>query len=353
MGRGRSSGTVYIIDYGLAKRFRNITTHEHIPYKDGKKLTGTARFASIKTHLGIEQSRRDDVECLGYTLIYLAKGTLPWQGVKEANKQEKYNRIGEKKSTTPIRELCDGLPPEFGSYMHYCAALGFEDKPDYTNLKRCFRACFVRGGFEAGFCFDWENRRRTSASSKECRASSNGTGKADCCESPKRVSDMEMSINKSCTQTAKVNNSKETSASPPMKGTSCINLRRISQADEPKEIPSPTAKMFLGAIHPDRPKELPSKFNSSTKGVDTSPSHAVGTTEEPIPDERLCKIIHGVPLFVHVNNREVPWGSNLPRRELELNESKATDSEETVRDGRLGIPAYSKRVLILSLRKRT
>ena len=81
-----------------------------IPYRENKNLTGTARYASINAHLGIEQSRRDDLEAIGYVIVYLLKGYLPWQGIKANNKQEKYHKIMEKKMTTPVEILCKGLP---------------------------------------------------------------------------------------------------------------------------------------------------------------------------------------------------------------------------------------------------
>ena len=83
---------IFIIDFGLAKCYRN-SAGEHIPYKDGKNLTGTARYASIATHQGKEQSRRDDLECIGHVLLYLLKGSLPWQGLPGRSKNEKYNAI--------------------------------------------------------------------------------------------------------------------------------------------------------------------------------------------------------------------------------------------------------------------
>jgi serine/threonine protein kinase len=91
-GLGKKGNLVYIIDFGLAKKYRDARTHQHIPYRENKNLTGTARYASINTHLGIEQSRRDDMESLGYILMYFVTGTLPWQGLRAATKQQKYER---------------------------------------------------------------------------------------------------------------------------------------------------------------------------------------------------------------------------------------------------------------------
>ncbi len=78
IGLGRKSNILYVIDFGLSLQYRNIKTHQHIPYRENKTLTGTARYASINAHLGIEQSRRDDLEGIGYVIIYLCKGWLPW-----------------------------------------------------------------------------------------------------------------------------------------------------------------------------------------------------------------------------------------------------------------------------------
>ncbi|XP_059665728.1 casein kinase 1-like protein 10 [Cornus florida] len=155
MGLGRKANQVYVIDYGLAKKYRDLQTHKHIPYRENKNLTGTARYASVNTHLGVEQSRRDDLESLGYVLMYFLRGSLPWQGLKAGTKKQKYDKISEKKMLTPIEGLCKSYPPEFTSYFHYCRSLRFEDKPDYAYLKRLFRDLFIREGYQFDYVFDW------------------------------------------------------------------------------------------------------------------------------------------------------------------------------------------------------
>uniref|UniRef100_A0A3B3IAK5 non-specific serine/threonine protein kinase n=1 Tax=Oryzias latipes TaxID=8090 RepID=A0A3B3IAK5_ORYLA len=155
MGLGKKGNLVYIIDFGLAKKYRDARTHQHIPYRENKNLTGTARYASINTHLGIEQSRRDDLESLGYVLMYFNLGSLPWQGLKAATKGQKYERISEKKMSTPIGVLCRGYPSEFSTYLNYCRSLRFDDKPDYSYLRQLFRNLFHRQGFSYDYVFDW------------------------------------------------------------------------------------------------------------------------------------------------------------------------------------------------------
>ncbi|KAK4427818.1 Casein kinase-like protein 10 [Sesamum alatum] len=155
MGLGRKANQVYIIDYGLAKKYRDLQTHKHIPYRENKNLTGTARYASVNTHLGVEQSRRDDLESLGYVLMYFLRGSLPWQGLKAGTKKQKYDKISEKKMLTPIEVLCKSYPSEFISYFHYCRSLRFDDKPDYSYLKRLFRDLFIREGYQFDYVFDW------------------------------------------------------------------------------------------------------------------------------------------------------------------------------------------------------
>lgn len=113
MGYEKSVNKVYIIDFGLAKKYRSSTKKGHIAFKTGKNITGTARYCSINTHRGYEQSRRDDLESIGYVLVYFLKGILPWQGLKVREHEDHYDKIHEKKKNTTSAELCKGLPGIF------------------------------------------------------------------------------------------------------------------------------------------------------------------------------------------------------------------------------------------------
>ncbi|KAJ3310225.1 serine/threonine protein kinase [Boothiomyces sp. JEL0838] len=155
MGINKRGNQVNAIDFGLSKKYKDPRTQRHIPYRDGKSLTGTARYVSINTHLGVEQSRRDDLESLGYVFIYFCKGSLPWQGMKGNTKKVKYDAIMEKKITTSTQDLCAGLPREFVTYLDYVRKLRFEDTPDYTWLRQMFRDLFIRQSYVYDYVFDW------------------------------------------------------------------------------------------------------------------------------------------------------------------------------------------------------
>ncbi|XP_016046872.1 casein kinase I-like [Erinaceus europaeus] len=174
---------VYLIDFGLAKKFRDSKTGQHIPYREDKNLTGTARYASVNAHLGIEQSRRDDMESLGYVLMYLNRANLPWQGLKAATRQQKYDKISEKKMSTPVEVLCRGLPAEFAMYLNYCRGLRFEEEPDYTYLRQLFRILFKSLNYQYDNVFDWtvikpkSAQQAASSSGCQCQQPQNPTGK--------------------------------------------------------------------------------------------------------------------------------------------------------------------------------
>ncbi|KAL7316503.1 Palmitoylated plasma membrane-bound casein kinase [Mucor circinelloides] len=146
---------IFIVDFGMAKLYRDPKTKQHIPYRERKSLSGTARYMSINTHLGREQSRRDDLESLGHVFMYFLRGSLPWQGLKAATNKQKYEKIGEKKQTTAIKDLCDGYPEEFGIYLQYVRKLGFEETPDYDFLRGLFSKAIEKVGEQDDDVYDW------------------------------------------------------------------------------------------------------------------------------------------------------------------------------------------------------
>lgn len=164
MGVGKTAGNMYIIDFGLAKRYRNARTKEHIPFRNDRNLTGTARYASVGTHKGLEQSRRDDIEAIGYVLMYLVRGNLPWQerfqtGPKAKTNLDKYKRILEKKAAISLEILGKNAPPEFISYMTYAKNLGFTDRPDYAWCRFQMQAAMMRESkqpFDRNKDWDWD-----------------------------------------------------------------------------------------------------------------------------------------------------------------------------------------------------
>ncbi|KAK2964366.1 putative Casein kinase I [Blattamonas nauphoetae] len=155
IGRGKKGNVIYLIDLGLSKRYRDNKTHQHIAYRETKGITGTVRYSSMNAHIGIEGSRRDDLESLAYIFIEFLTGTLPWSRVKEGSKRKKFMRIGDLKMSIPIEELCKGLPQEFATYLTYCRSLRFDEKPDYSYLRRLFRGLFNKEGFSKDVKFDW------------------------------------------------------------------------------------------------------------------------------------------------------------------------------------------------------
>jgi serine/threonine protein kinase len=155
IGVGENETTIYVIDFGLAKHYCNPKDGTHIPHKDKKSLTGTARYASLNTHNGIEQSRRDDLECLGYVMIYFMKGSLPWQGLQAKDRKEKYEKIKAKKAGIPIEKLCEGIPDEFTTYIKYCRSLKFEEAPNYAYVRKLFEDLFNTEKYSLDYQFDW------------------------------------------------------------------------------------------------------------------------------------------------------------------------------------------------------
>lgn len=136
---------VYIIDFGLSKVYWEDKgagkPKVHVGMKTGKSLTGTARYASINAHKGIEQSRRDDLEAIGHMLLYFLRGSLPWSGLDAKTKEEKYQKICLKKMEVPLPDLCKGFPDQFCEYLQITRNLQFTEKPDYNKLWKLMNDC--------------------------------------------------------------------------------------------------------------------------------------------------------------------------------------------------------------------
>ena len=157
IGRGFKKKYLYLLDFGLSKKYRSSTTLKHYPLIKKKKLTGTARYASINALNGITQSRRDDLEAIGYVLMYFLIGKLPWQGMVNKNKDERYLRIMEVKRDTTPEQLCKGFPPEFERYVSYTRNLEYEEDPDYSLLKNLFLKALNDEGYNLDYYYDWDN----------------------------------------------------------------------------------------------------------------------------------------------------------------------------------------------------
>ncbi|KAH3666151.1 hypothetical protein OGAPHI_004340 [Ogataea philodendri] len=147
--------SVHLVDFGMAKQYRDPRTKQHIPYREKKSLSGTARYMSVNTHLGREQSRRDDLEALGHVFFYFLKGQLPWQGLKAPTNKQKYEKIGEKKRTTSVLDLCQGFPRQFAQYLESVRNLQFDAEPDYDGYRKLIMSVFDDIGEVADGHYDW------------------------------------------------------------------------------------------------------------------------------------------------------------------------------------------------------
>ncbi|KAF7305037.1 Casein kinase I 1 [Mycena kentingensis (nom. inval.)] len=138
----KGANVVHVVDFGMAKQYRDPKTKQHIPYRERKSLSGTARYMSINTHLGREQSRRDDLEALGHVFMYFLRGSLPWQGLKAATNKQKSSAMA-----FPAKE--------FGIYLNYVRKLGFEETPDYDFLRELFTKVMKNNNDVDDGVFDW------------------------------------------------------------------------------------------------------------------------------------------------------------------------------------------------------
>merc|ERR1719203_1476160 len=157
VGRGRMSDTIHVIDLGLANEYCHRETLEHIRFRKGVPFTGTVTYASARAHSGVEQSRRDDLEAIGYMLVGLLRGQLPWERSAKTSwsYEEYFDHCAKQKNQRPLCLICEGCPKEFEQYLKYCRKLKFAEEPDYHHLRQLFKKASKREGFTDDGVFDW------------------------------------------------------------------------------------------------------------------------------------------------------------------------------------------------------
>ena len=156
IGNSDNNCNVYLLDFGLSKNYRNKESGHHIELVKNKSLVGTMRYASIRNHKGYEQSRRDELESLGYILLYLLRGgNLPWNGLPSENKEEKSKKICHIKSNVNLEELCIGIPEEYRLLISYARKLKFDSEPNYDYLINLFQKLLINSGYKYDKKYDW------------------------------------------------------------------------------------------------------------------------------------------------------------------------------------------------------
>ena len=143
---------IFTIDFGLSKVYYK---ENHVEFRQTNKVIGTIRYCSLNSHKGYELSRRDDLESIGYVIIYFLKGRLPWQGLAQLDKKNKIDPVKESKANITIAELCDGLPEEILNYFTYVKNLEFSDEPNYAYLYGLFINIYKRYNFKYDNEYDW------------------------------------------------------------------------------------------------------------------------------------------------------------------------------------------------------
>ena len=153
--------TIYLIDFGLSCSYwENGLTTKHYKLKNGLNFVGTLRYASLNSHKGIRQGRRDDLESMIYILIYFLKGKLPWQDIKVKQREERHKLIYQIKSKVSIESLCQDLPSEFSDLLKYVKSLQFDEKPIYCKFYAYFHNLITKlnngKNEEKDFNYIWE-----------------------------------------------------------------------------------------------------------------------------------------------------------------------------------------------------
>lgn len=162
IGFGNQSKNLYLLDFGLSKGYIGLK------FDDQRSISGTVRYISVNTHMGIEVSRRDDLESIGYVLLYLLKGNLPWQDITADSKKQKLDLILQKK-IIGLESFCQDIEPEFLEYLTLVNKLSFDDKPDYSYYRMIFRNLFIKKGYVYDYVYDWtemEPKNKTLGNTK-------------------------------------------------------------------------------------------------------------------------------------------------------------------------------------------
>ncbi|KAM3144750.1 hypothetical protein pb186bvf_003059 [Paramecium bursaria] len=165
---GIDPSEIYLVDFGISKVYKD-QKGQHIPFRENKPFIGTTRYASIAAHKGHELGRVDDLESLGYMLIFLYKGQLPWQNLQNVSDKDKTKIVGRMKMAIEPEELCKDLPKEFMEYFTYIRSLTFKQAPDYKKLINLMRQCAIENEITFDFKYDWYEmeRRQSEVQSKQ------------------------------------------------------------------------------------------------------------------------------------------------------------------------------------------
>ena len=153
---------IYIIDFGLSKKYKSSRTGKHIPFSKQKYFSGNLKFSSVNNMKGIIPSRRDDLESLGYMLIYLYKNKLPWEDIDSNNLRDIAYKLFDIKALFPINDLCKDLPYEMTEYMIYTKSLKFDEKPNYSYLRKLFEIMLTKISRANDLKFSWINENLSS-----------------------------------------------------------------------------------------------------------------------------------------------------------------------------------------------
>ncbi|OHS93313.1 Casein kinase I isoform delta-like protein [Tritrichomonas foetus] len=155
IGKPSEPNQLFMMNFTEALQYRDASTQQHLLIHDAPEISRNPVFAPINGHMGLAQSRRDDLESIGYVLVYLLKGCLPWKGIKEPNLREKFTKITEIKLSYSYEALCSDIPEEFVQYFKNVRSLGFDEQPNYAELRSLFRNLFIKSGFVFDYVFDW------------------------------------------------------------------------------------------------------------------------------------------------------------------------------------------------------